>query len=310
MRICYIGNFEPKHSTETHIALTLEDMGHEVTRIQETKNDRFRPESAAGHDLLLWTRTWVGFVTKGDLEAVRALGVKSVSYHLDLYVGISREIAMHDDPFWATDYVFSTDGDPKSEEFFKRMGVNHHWLPAAVYKKEAKKGTFRPEYACDVAFIGTAFNYHSEWPYRNQLIQFLANTYKERFMLFGQKPGPSVRNQDLNDALASIKVVVGDSLVRRFTHENYWSDRIYETTGRGGFIVHPYIAGIETQFDLTKELVTYQFGNWEQLKGIIDFYLANEPIRNMIRDRAYTRTRREHTYHNRMATLLEVVSGR
>lgn len=35
MLIGYCGNFKPSHSTETHLARTLEQAGHQVARLQE-----------------------------------------------------------------------------------------------------------------------------------------------------------------------------------------------------------------------------------------------------------------------------------
>ena len=107
-------------------------------------------------------------------------------------------------------------------------------------------------------------------------------------------------NQELNDVLASTKVIIGDSLCKGFTHKNYWSDRVYETTGRGGFIIHPYIEGLETEFIDKKEIVFYPFDDFATLQGLIDFYVANDKIRESIRTKGMKRTIAEHTYTNRL----------
>ena len=132
-------------------------------------------------------------------------------------------------------------------------------------------------------FVGTSADYHTaDWPYRSQLITFLKGRYADRFAAWGH-PNPTIRNQDLNDLYASAKVSVGDSLCKNFKHENYWSDRIYETTGRGHFIIHPYIKGLEDSFhiqgktDRPAELVTYDFGDFEQLGRLIDRYVSLIP---------------------------------
>lgn len=309
MLINYVGNFAP-NSTETHISRTLEGMGHSVTRIQEKSEGEINVSQALQCDLFLWTRTWSGFVTEHALDELRASEIPSVSYHLDLYVGISRERDIPNDPFWKTDYVFSTDGDPHSEEVFKRLGINHYWLPAAVVADETNKGILNHKYKADVAFIGSAYNYHEEWDYRQQLHQYLATTYQENYKLFGQFPRPAVRGKDLNDCLASVKVVVGDSLCKNFTHEKYWSDRLYETIGRGGFTIFPYIKGLETQFILEGkdiELVTYEFGNFAQLKYLIDYFLQNDELREIIREKGYQKVINNYTYKNRMENILDVI---
>lgn len=310
MRILYCGNFQPAHSTENHVAATLEDMGHEVVRLQENElrdRDLFQRTQEVGPDLVLWTRTWPGYVTQTDINAIRDSGVKTVSFHLDLYMGISREKKVANDPFWRTDYVFTPDGDPESAQKFAALGINHYYLPAAVWSKEVGFGTPRQEYACDVAFIGSVWQYHPEWPYREELYKFLRDTYGKRFRVYGH-PYESVRGLDLNDALASAKVVIGDSLVPNYTHQNYWSDRLYETTGRGGFTIFPMIRGLETQFNLDTELVTYRFGDFDELQSLIDFFVGNEDMRNHFRNKAVARVIKNHTYHHRMEKLLEIVN--
>lgn len=308
MHVAYIGNFRPEHSTENYIAKTLEDMGHTVQRVQEDEFSR-TGINLAQLELVLWTRTWPGYVEVADLLEFRRLGIPTVSLHYDLYVGIGREIAMEVDPFWKTDFVFSTDGDPTSEKIFKRLRINHFYLPAGIYKKEVKRGNFQQKYSCDVAFVGTVWNYHPEWPYRVKLVDFLQNTYGLKFRHFGQKGRPGVRGLELNDLFASAKVIIGDSLCKNFTHQNYWSDRLYETTGRGGFLIHPYINGIETQFRSPYEIITYPFGDFNYLKGLVDFYVKEEHIRQLVTDRAMKRVRTDHTDEKRMETMLEVISA-
>lgn len=306
MRIGYIGNFRAPYSTENYVAKALERMGHEVLRWQE---DDFKGMHEMVLDLVLWTRTWPGHITLEDLEWCKARGLPTASYHLDLYLGIGREESVGYDPFWHTDYVFTADGDPNSAKVFKKFGINHYWLPAGMDKLEAHKGVYTPELACDVAFVGTAWDYHQEWPYRHELVTFLHNLYGDRFRLFGQAPRREVRGELLNDVYASAKVVVGDCLCKNFTHENYWSDRLYETTGRGGFLIHPYVKGIETQFDTPNELVTYTFNDFNELSGKIDFYIGAPEIRAKISERALKRVKKDHLWENRLNIMLEVINA-
>lgn len=311
MRIYYVGNFKPSHSTENQVAATLEDLGHSVCRQQEdqlTPGELLRAVSADKPDLILWTRTWPGYVTLRDLEACRRFDIPTVSYHLDLYVGISRETGLDDDPFWRTDFVFTPDGDPHSAEVFKDKQVNHHYLRPGVFKPECIKGTRRDDFSYNVAFIGKTIDYHSEWPYRAQLISFLRATYGPWFRIYGF-PYKSVRGLELNDVLASTKVIVGDTLCPGFTHEGYWSDRVYETTGRGGFIIHPRIKGLEEEFVEHEEIAFYNYGDFEHLKQLIDWYLDNDEYREAVRDRGMQRTVSEHTYHHRVQQLLTVVGA-
>ena len=94
---------------------------------------------------------------------------------------------------------------------------------------------------------------------------------------------PSIRNHDLNRLYASVKVCVGDSLCPGFNHPRYWSDRLPETIGRGGFIIHPRIEGIEEEYGGRVEL--FGFNDWDTLKLKIDYYLASEDERIRKRNR-------------------------
>lgn len=323
MRIAYVGNFTQSHCTEVHIAKTLRDMGHTVIELQENGVHPSRLiKQVEGSDLFLFTRTWGGLVNSDHLRQLRKLGIPSASYHLDLYYGISRQAAVEADAFWATDHVFTPDGSPEAAEFFKSKNFNHHYLKPGVFKAECVPGTRRPELAHDVVFVGSGNSYsHKEWPYRGQLVQWLVDNYggwttsttlemtdvpRLRFGKYGH-PERTMRNQDLNDLYASAKVVVGDSLCVDFKKTYYWSDRVYETIGRGGFLIMPYIKGLEEEFIDGETIVFYEFGNFDQLKEKIDYYLEHEDERRKIQQAGQEFVREHATYNNRLTQMLDTV---
>lgn len=309
LKIAMVGNFTQSHCSEVHWAATLEDMSHMVTRIQEnTIKEDSLIEQVQGHDLFLWVRTWPGFVTHAHLDEIRKMGIPSVNLHLDLFIGLQRGEGLDTDPRWRCDFVFTPDGDPASAEIFKSKGINHFYLKAGVYKYECVYGSPRPELVSDVAFVGGGVDYGhwKEWPYRRRLVTWLKNTFGSRYAKYGH-PEPTMRNQDLNDLYASAKVVVGDSLCPGFTKPNFWSDRVYETLGRGGFLIHPYIKGMEEEFEDKKHLVYYEFGNFDQLRGLIDHYLSHDDEREEIRRCGHEYVKANSTYHNRLQQALDII---
>lgn len=284
-------------------------MGHDVTTYQENElQPHTLKDLVRGNDLFLWVRTWPGFVTLQDLQEIRELGIPSVNLHLDLFVGLQRGDGLDTDPRWRCDYVFTADGDPASQEIFKAKGINHYYLKAGVYKAEAVPGNYRPELASDVVFVGggVTYGHFKEWPYRRQLVTWLKNIYGKRYAKYGH-PDRVMRNQDLNDLYASAKVVVGDSLCPGFTKPFFWSDRAYETIGRGGFLIHPFIEGLQEEFKDRESIVFYEYGNFDQLRELIDYYIEHDDERNRIREAGQEFVRDHATYHNRLQQMLNTV---
>jgi len=305
MKIVYVGNTSQPHCTEVHVQKTLEALGHEVFPIQENRHDAEDIFERSRHaDLFLWTRTWG---IKGDaiklLAKLKEAGIPTASIHLDLYFGISRERDIATDPFWKTEYVFTPDGGHGAE--FLKLGINHFWIRAGVFEPECVSGTAHERF--DVVFVGSR-SYHAEWLYREKLISWLHATYGERFAHFGNGGRPTVRNQALNDVYAGAKVVVGDSLCVGFTAKKYWSDRVYETLGRGGFLIHPWIEGMEDEFTDGEHLLYYNFDDFCQLKSTIDAALALPGVREAIRKRGQKRVRECCTYTHRLKQVLGILN--
>lgn len=317
MRITYLGNYQHSWCSEVHWTRELEGLGHDVNRVQEPPGGGDAAflgvlrESVEEHgsELLVWTRTWGLPVEAEKLwRELENAGVQTASYHLDLYVGLKREAGLQRDPFWRTGTVFTPDGDATSAEVFRRHGINHVYSAPGVVSDECIPGTFREEYAYDVVFVGSdARHYHREWRWRGELLDFLRKRYGSRFHRFGNGD-EVVRGQDLNDLYASAKVVVGDSLCPP-GHVSYWSDRPYETVGRGGFLLMPAVPGLEQHFTDREHLRFYEYGNLKQVSDLVDCYLhdANEDDRITIAGQGRQHVAAHHTYRQRWQRALEVL---
>lgn len=307
-KITFLGNFRVDYSSESHHAKTLEGLGYQVVRMQETETntvDIFR--EAMQSDLFIWIHThgWKnqGALTMQDvLVQLKAAGIPTMTYHLDLWLGISREADLTKHTVYQDIGHFFTVDSKMAKWFDRNTSVKGHYLPAGVYDKEA---TYTPtNLVNDVIFVGSK-GYHPEWPYRPELINWLDDTYHQRFKHYGNGGLPSIRGQELNNLYASTKVVVGDTLCMKFTYPDYWSDRIYETIGRGGFLIHPYISGLEREFEDKKHVVFYEYGNLNQLKELIDYYLEHDDEREAIRLAGHELVKKNYTYANRWKSILE-----
>lgn len=311
-RICYIGNFVPEYSTENDVRKSFEYLGHEVIQLQE---NRLPPSSAIkleGLDLVLITSTWDNAIDlKQWIEFVKEcadMNILTTTLHLDTFWSTSRGgRKWWLNPMFHTAYIFTADGDYQDK--WKAFGKNHIWLPPAVRHDACHFGKFRKEYECDVAFVGSnGVGYHEkEWPYRKELLHNLRRICKKNNWTFKNPGGddPKIsRGEDLNDFYASAKVVVGDSLCLKKENSRYWSDRVPETTGRGGFLIMPNINKLQ---DFWPGLFMYDWGNWEQLEHSIKLNLEDEEGRRKINKLLQEDTAKNHTYVNRVQTILKEV---
>lgn len=311
-KITFLGNFDVDYSSESHHAKTLENMGHTVIRLQEGQVDSQKIyDTATESDVFVWVHTH-GWVTPGlmsmsaVLNELKILRIPSVTYHLDLWFGLDREQDLKDDPFYLqVDHFFATD-KLMADWFNENTDVKGHYLPAAVFEPETEmlKGNLQN----DVIFVGSK-GYHPEWAYRPLLLDWLEETYGDRFGHYsGEAEAKGLkRGLHLNQLYADSKVTVGDSLCIGFNYPYYWSDRVYETLGRGGFLIMPYIQGIEETFEDGKHMVFYEYGDFKQLKMLIDYYLEHDSEREAIRRQGHELVKNQHTYTQRWERILNEI---
>ena len=204
-----------------------------------------------------------------------------------------REEEIKTNPIFKADIVFSTDGGHQKD--FEALGVNHVLLRQGIYSPEAYLGKANYPTSAEIGFIGSTYSHI--WPYRDQLIKFLAHTYGTRFEHFGIRG--EIRHDPLNRLLATLKIVVGDSVKSPY----YWSNRIYEVLGRGGFLIHPITEGLDEEFIPYKHFIPYTFGDFEGLKEIINYYLIHDSARDKIRIAGHQFCKKNYTYLERCKTL-------
>lgn len=299
LRIVFLGNFGQTFCTESELAWTFEHLGHFVFRQQENVvSAQDLANAVKGADLFLWVHThgWDS-IFKSDmhnlLHWLRRMHIPSASFHLDKFWGIpERETPIGLDPFWKTDHVFTADGG--FDAAFSERGVNHHWLPPAVVERDCHYGTPRDEFLNGIAFVGAADGYHSNYPFRQEMVKGLRARYGDHFCL-----ASGIRGNDLNDFYASTKILVGDCIFSGTP--NYWSDRLPETAGRGGFILYPRVPG------MTIPVPTYVPQDLEDLYRGIDYWLAHPVERNNIRIACHEHVREQDTYTNRVKSMLKVI---
>lgn len=292
LRIAFVGNFS-ETSTESHIRWALDRLGHVVIPIQEqTVGEKTFEDYTPYVDLLIWVKT--PGLMKVDPELVldfaKKRQIRTMSLHLDKFWGIPdrvEQIGRH--PFWRTDVVFTADGG--NTENFKLRGVNHRWLRPAVSEVYMHPGTRQMQYSFDVVFVGSE-KYHESYSFRPAMIQALREHFAASFTVI-----EGVRGHLLNDVYASAKVIVGDCIFAGTPH--YWSDRVPETFGRQGFMVHPDVPG----FDYPCK--RYEPQNISSLIETIETSLRRPVhIRRKIANNCFEHARRFDTWTIRMEEIL------
>lgn len=314
MRIAYVGNFGPEYSTENDVRKALESIGHEVVQIQEDRATIVElRQKFPSADLILWTGTWDDALPLVDvvdlLRSCAMQGIPSATLHLDIFHSTGRDgRKWWLSPMFYTTYVFTADGGHDSE--WAMMGINHKWLRPGVRHDAVHRGKYRDEYACDVAFVGSnGVGYHEDvWPYRKFLVDHLRDMCARNGWTWKNPGGDHAkvdRGDDMNDFYASAKVTVGDSLCVKKKESKYCSDRVYEATGRGGFLIMPEIDFLKADFDGL--LSTYSWGDMGGLEKMIASFIKSDNVREMIVEANQNSTRAKHTYVNRVEEMLQYI---
>lgn len=298
-RILYIGDFKALFSTERYIAYALKSLGYEVMAKQEDLFMVDNPQRVADYIkdydpiLVLFSKGRPqGYATR-MIEILKLKEVNTACWLFDLYFNLpsNREAKLiaKQAPY-NVETIFSTDGG--SDASFKSIGIKHKLLRQGIHEPEAI--LLDREKTHEIIFVGGDY-FHN----RGDLLNGLKDRYGGKFEWLG-KDG-LLRNMALNEVYASTKIVVGDSQ----PSPHYWSNRIYETLGRGGFLIHPRVEGLETEFEDKKHLVLYERGNLEELYKLIDYYLEHEEEREVIRKAGFEHVKNNYTYKHRCIELMK-----
>lgn len=279
MKIAFIGKFTKLHDEE-YIAQSFESLGHEVTRLKPNINPiDLQRHLSYKYDMLLYC--------KWDNPGIK-INTKTVCWLFDLYFDYAREYQVNIRNFFKSQYVFTTDGGHGDK--WKQYGINHQCLRQGIFKDECFIKESEPIY--DVVFVGSESPLYLE---RNQIMEWASKNYSFRW--FGKKNTDEVRGTQLNDLYAKAKIVIGNSYYSPY----YWSNRVVETLGRGGFLIHQEVEGIKEEYPY---LVTYKRGDLKDLKSKIDYYLSHDEEREDIRKKNFEWVKERYTMDKKCAELI------
>ena len=77
--------------------------------------------------------------------------------------------------------------------------------------------------------------------------------------------------------------------------------------GRGGFLIHPRVPGLEAEYKYYKHFIPYTIGDFEQLKDIIDYYLEHDEEREKIRMAGHNWVKKNQTYKHKVKQIISML---
>lgn len=298
--ILYIGDFQATYSTERYIAHALKELGYNVVAKQVSEflisnniEQVIDDLKSLGTILVLFSKAAPMGTPDIFIQKLREAGIPTATWLFDLYFDLPgvdrlRKLQMKICPY-NVDTIFSTDGG--HDEKWLELGITHKVLRQGIHEPEAI--LYDREKTKDVIFVGGDAFFT-----RGKMLQGLRSKYN--FEWWGQRHNP-IRGLPLNELYASSKIAVGDSQA----WPKYWSNRVYETLGRGGFLLHPATEGLSEEFTDGVHMVFYERGNEEQLHKLIDYYLKNDKEREKIRKAGFEHVKKHFTYKHRCIELMK-----
>ena len=292
MKISYIGKFIRLHDEE-YIARSFEALGHQVIRIPQSSSHQDIVNILKVHtpDILLYAKWNCPPEVKPTIVQLQRAGMKTVCWLFDLYFGYHREYIIRNSQFFKSDFVFTTDGGHNPQ--FTQCGIKHHCVRQGIYKDECVM--FDEVDKSGIVFVGSS---NPLYPERQEIMAMLKDVYGDHFTWYGRKDTNEIRGMDLNKLYAKTKIVIGDAVFS----PHYWSNRVVETLGRGGFMIHPEVPGIAQEYPY---LVLYRRGDMGDLRKKIDYYLTHNKEREEIRRKNFEFVRDRYTTEKKCLELLQ-----
>lgn len=287
-KIAYLGKFNHLHDEE-YIARSFEMLGCVVKRIPQntTWYDTQQSLLAFKPDILIYAKWECPKELEPTLTILKRGGMKTVCWLFDLYFNYSREYQVKNKSFFKSDYVFTTDGG--NQRRFDEIGINHKCVRQGIYKLECKILPFK-KIEHEIVFVGSD---SPVYPERSALVKELKAEW------FGKKDTNEMRGNSLNELYQVSRIVIGDS----YPSAHYWSNRIVETLGRGGFLIHKEVEGLKEEYPY---LVTYK--DKKDLLEKIEYYKTHEKERRSIILKNFEWVSNKYTMEKQCKLLLSYIS--
>jgi spore maturation protein CgeB len=243
------------------------------------------------------------------LEFVRRRGVTTVCWWLNDPIQFDRSLKQ------LLSYDFYFTNSRGSVEDYRRAGKGSvHYLPAAcspaVHRRLELDPKNEEKFESEVCFAG-------DWgPVREAVLTRLVPEFDLSIWgpwrrklspsspLYNRVRGKWFTPEEMTRIFNGTNVVLNlHSWFGKF--ECGTNPRLFEAAGCGAFQLCDWKSDIPYLFTLQEEMVCYR--SLDELKEQLRYFLKDDAARKQIGERARQRAMREHTYQDRIMTILEIV---
>ena len=290
MKILFVGKFNPyswgEYPTEYFISEAFRKNGIVVVQVDIDKFSNYEVTKrivqwSKDCDLVLFT-SGILQLALSDFEWIcNQIIIPKILYTNDwIFLDKEREkIYLERFPF--VDLLITSDSFDYSKDGIKQIRIPMACLPSYEFNPMPQK---------DLVFIG-AVHYSKE---RREFLDKISKCFGNLDIYGHCGNNTSVYTKELEVVLQRHRITLGHNCVNS---KGYWSSRNYIVPGYGGFLLTPYVAGLEEEFENKKHIVWYK--DFEECVDLIAYYLKYADEREEIRQQGYEYTQKVHNWDNR-----------
>ena len=86
--------------------------------------------------------------------------------------------------------------------------------------------------------------------------------------------------------------------------------RPFQAVGAGAMVLNEYCPELEDLFEIGKEIITFEFGDFQDLRDKLFWYVHHDEQRERIARAGYERGRKQHTFSARIQQIFDIVRKR
>lgn len=199
---------------------------------------------------------------------------------------------------------------PNQVDYFRRQGLQSEMFKLGFEPKILRR-LIPGDKIYDIVFVGGLSGHHSQG---GKILEQLASVYQTAVWGYGVEKlarnsaivrsfrGP-LWGVEMYQALRDARIVFNRHISVADGYAN--NMRLYETTGVGTLLLTDHKQNLREMFEQGREVVAYRDAN--ECAELANYYLKHESEREKIAAAGQQRTLREHTWHDRMKEMVDII---